>query len=97
MVKGSIMSPFNISISGHLMSTPYLTSPDLVQCEVTLPGTPYKEIIYKQFQIEQTNNNNNNSVTMASDCQLRHRVTVITVWIVISIHVHVYSCFSKLL
>ena len=88
----SLSSLYLISIPDHMMSTPYLTSPDLVQCEVTLPGTPYKEIIYKQFQIEQTNNNN--SVTMASDCQLRHGVTVITLWIVIIIHVHVYSCFS---
>ena len=33
-------------------SSPYLTSPDLVQCEVTLPGTPYKQIVYNQFQIK---------------------------------------------
>ena len=37
-------------------SSPYLTSPDLVQCEVTLPGTPYKQIVYSQFQIKHADN-----------------------------------------
>ena len=38
------------------MATPYLTSPGLVQCEVTLPGTPYSHIVYNQFQIKQSDN-----------------------------------------
>ena len=37
-------------------SCPYLTSQDLVQCEVTLPGTPYKQIVYSQFQIKHADN-----------------------------------------
>ena len=50
--------------SAALTGLPYLTSSDMVLCEVTLLGTDYKHILYQQLNTSQAGKPGNSRKTL---------------------------------
>jgi len=58
---------------GETLATPYVRDNELLQCEVTIPETSYKEILYQHWKVE---GDPKKGLTSASGCRLMNGASI---------------------